>query len=80
MVMVGGRVMGELLCRKRIRLGRSAFVNIEYAYNSENINVELPNIEIEDKVEDYFNELKICKIFVKGHIEWAKEVLKKYGE
>lgn len=30
--------------------------------------------------EEYPEELANLKTFIKGHIEWAKEILKKYGE
>jgi len=51
------------------------YVYLSYSADKEKIIGTVPDDELE--YDDYFQELEDCKTFVKGHIEWAKEVIKR---
>jgi len=64
---------------------RQKFVDIEYAFDFEQVYGHLPRIKEDgsfdqEDIDTYLLDLEGCKTFVKGHIEWAEEIIKQSKE
>lgn len=53
------------------------YIRLCYSADCEDVSGEFPDPNDEEGVSEYLDSLKACKTFVKGHVEWAEDVIER---